>query len=255
METDEEKLKKSRIHLPSAAVLGLALAFTSAGAAIIAGFGSRWGLWHFSLGFRILAVAALGGALSAFIAAFGLVTSFRRYKWRDFMLSCVSLAIGLTIFGVPFSWYRAAKTLPLIHDIATDTENPPQFVALLPLRKGASNPSEYGGPDIAEKQHEAYPDIKPLILGLPASRAFDKARTVARRMGWDIVSANKQELRIEATDTTTWFGFKDDIVVRITAFDDRSRLDVRSVSRIGLSDVGTNARRIREYLKEIAKNS
>ncbi len=255
METGGEQAKKSRIHLSSAAMPGFALALTSAVAAVIAGVGSRWGFWHFGFGLRILAGAALAGALAAVIAGSVLIVSCRGRRWRNFILSCVSLAIGLTVFGVPFSWYREAKTLPLIHDVTTDTEDPPQFVAVLPLRKDAPNPSGYGGPDIAAKQHEAYPDIKPLTLYLPAGKAFDRARTAARRMGWEIVSANKQELRIEATDTTTWFGFKDDIVVRITALDDSSRIDVRSVSRVGLSDVGTNARRIRNYLKAIANMS
>ncbi len=251
MKIGEEQADRRGKRLLSVAVLGPSLALTAVAAAMMAGVGSRLGMWHFTIGFKILSGAALCGVLSAMVAIAGLVSAYRGARWRSFILSCISLAIGLTVFGVPFSWYRAAKTLPRIHDITTDTENPPQFLAVLPLRKDASNPAEYGGPDIAARQHEAYPDIGPLILVLPASKAFDRARTAARRMGWDIVSANKQDLRIEATDTTVWFGFKDDIVVRISSSGDTSRIDVRSVSRVGLSDVGTNAMRIKRYLRTI----
>lgn len=142
----------------------------------------------------------------------------------------------------------------MIHDITTDTENPPVFVSILALRKDAPNSATYGGPEIAAQQHAAYPDIRPLVSDLPPERAFERSRSVARQMGWDIVDENPAEGRIEATATTRWFGFKDDVVVRIApAAGDGSRVDIRSVSRVGRSDVGTNARRIRTFLKKFAE--
>jgi hypothetical protein len=145
-----------------------------------------------------------------------------------------------------------AANVPPIHDITTDIVQPPQFVAILPLRKDAPNPAVYGGPEIAIKQRSAYPDIQTLILNAPGPQAFEQALTAARTLGWRIVAEVPQEGRIEATDTTFWFGFKDDIVVRVTAADERRTLvDVRSVSRVGRSDVGANARRIRVYLHRL----
>jgi uncharacterized protein (DUF1499 family) len=70
----------------------------------------------------------------------------------------------------------------------------------------------------------------------------------ARAQGWEIVAAVPAEGRIEATDTTRFFGFKDDIVIRVKAEGAGSRVDVRSLSRVGKSDVGKNASRIRAYL-------
>jgi uncharacterized protein (DUF1499 family) len=138
----------------------------------------------------------------------------------------------------------------MIHDITTDTENPPEFASILPLRKDASNPAEYGGPEIAAKQHAAYPDIRPLAVGISPSRAYEAALAAARRMNWQIVEGSPSERRIEAVATTRWFGFKDDIVIRISpAANGGSILDIRSLSRVGLSDLGTNARRIRTFLK------
>jgi hypothetical protein len=144
--------------------------------------------------------------------------------------------------------------MPRIHDISTDVVTPPPFVAILPLRKGAPNPAMYGGPETAAKQRQAYPDLNTLVLDIPPAEAFDRALATARKLGWEIVAAVPGEGRIEATDTTFWFGFTDDIVVRIAPAGNRSLVDVRSVSRVGLSDVGTNARRIRAYLRKLAGN-
>jgi uncharacterized protein (DUF1499 family) len=249
---DEEENKP--VHLLSRLTfLGLVLSLASVAAAVISGLGSRWGLWHFGTGFKILGGAALGAGIASLISLISLVSGLRKGLWRNFMLSCIGFALGLSVFGIPYSWYHAAKHLPKIHDISTDTENPPRFVAVLPLRKSAPNPADYGGPGTAVKQREAYPDIQPLELDIPPDKAFDKALSVAQKMSWHIVDADKEERRIEATDTTAWFGFKDDIVIRITPLDNKSRIDVRSVSRVGLSDVGTNAARIRKYFRELAK--
>jgi len=129
--------------------------------------------------------------------------------------------------------------------------NPPRFVAILPLRKDATNTAEYGGPDVATQQLKAYPDLKPIMTNLPIDTTFDNALAIARDMKWAIIDANKSEGRIEAVDTTFWFGFKDDIIIRITRDGTRSRIDLRSVSRVGRTDVGTNAKRIRAFLKQM----
>ena len=107
-------------------------------------------------------------------------------------------------------------------------------------------------------QQTAYPDIAPAVLPLKPDKAFDQALEAAREMGWTIVDASVQDGRIEATDTTRWFRFKDDIVIRIRPALDGSGtalqasvIDVRSVSRVGKSDLGTNARRIRNYLEAL----
>jgi uncharacterized protein (DUF1499 family) len=126
-------------------------------------------------------------------------------------------------------------------------------VAILPLRAGAPNPAEYGGAEVAAQQRAGYPDIGPLILQTLPQQAFDRALAAARDMGWEIVATDPTSGRIEATATTFWFGFKDDVVVRVTPVGDGSRIDVRSVSRVGRSDVGSNAERIKAYLGRVAR--
>jgi uncharacterized protein (DUF1499 family) len=146
---------------------------------------------------------------------------------------------------------RQARLLPPIHDITTDLDDPPAFEAILPLRAGAPNPAAYGGPEVAAAQRAGYPDLAPLRLNASVPEAYRRALAAARGMGWDIVAADSAAGRIEATATTRWFGFKDDVVVRVRAAGAGARVDVRSVSRVGRSDVGTNARRIREYLGRV----
>ena len=139
-----------------------------------------------------------------------------------------------------------------IHDITTDTENPPQFVALRALRLTTFNGPEYAGVKVAALQKAAYPDIAPRIMVEPPARAFERALQAAREMGWQIVASVAEEGRIEATATTRWLRFKDDVVVRVTRDGGGSRIDVRSKSRMGRSDLGANAKRIREYFRKLA---
>ncbi|HUP94349.1 MAG TPA: DUF1499 domain-containing protein [Burkholderiales bacterium] len=134
-----------------------------------------------------------------------------------------------------------------IHDITTDTDNPPQFVALRAAREKSPNGPEYGGEKIAQQQKAGYPDIQPLVLNESPARTFERALAAARSMGWDIAAASPEEGRIEATATTRWFRFKDDVVIRVTPAATGTRIDMRSKSRIGRSDLGTNAKRIRAY--------
>lgn len=220
-------------------------------AAMAAGFGSRAGLWHFRTGFAILAWAAWGGLAAAVIALGGAVVAFRARQFRRGALALLGLVGGVIVFAVPFSWQATAKAVPPIHDISTDLEQPPHFVAILPLRQDAPNPAEYGGSEVAFLQRAAYPDIRTVILNVRSEEAFIRAYATASALGWDIVAAVPAEGRIEASDTTFWFGFIDDIVIRITPVDHRSLIDIRSVSRVGRSDVGTNAKRIRRFVQQL----
>jgi len=233
------------------AFIGFLLAILAALAAMLAGFGTRWGLWHFRTGFAILGCSAYAGIAAALVSFASAISTRPTTLRRGFLISIFGLVIGILVFGVPWCYWRTAQRVPAIHDITTDTENPPRFVSTSPLRKNAPNTSEYGGPEIAAKQRAAYPDLTPAMLSTPPDKAFEQALAAARKMGWVIVDANASDGRIEATDTTFWFGFKDDIVIRITPVDHGSRVDIRSVSRVGKSDVGMNARRIRKYLKEL----
>jgi uncharacterized protein (DUF1499 family) len=231
------------------AITSFYLAIVAALLAVLAGFGSRWGWWHFRIGFIIMLGALLGGLVAIVLSIIGAISTRPGATRRGFIYAIFSLLVSLIVVGLPLNLIINGFRLPPIHDITTDTESPPRFVAILPLRKDADNPSDYGGAEIAAQQHKAYPNIRPATLNLKPAQAFERALAAARDMGWDIVEAAPAEGRIEATAKTFWFGFRDDVIIRVTPSGDGSRVDVRSVSRVGTSDVGANAKRIQTYLE------
>ena len=215
----------------------------------LAGPGTRAGIWPFTAGFQMLRWGVYAGIAGVVLALAALAHGPSRRQGIGVPL--LALVLGGVAAGVPFSLLRRARGLPPIHDITTDTADPPQFVAVLPLRANAANPATYEGDSIAAQQRAAYPDVQPLRLDAAPAQAFDRALRGARAMGWEIVAADSTQGRIEATATTRWFGFKDDVVVRIRPDANGSRVDARSVSRVGRGDVGTNAARIRAYLARL----
>jgi uncharacterized protein (DUF1499 family) len=201
---------------------------------------------------RWAATVAVGGAAVALLALLLTMGRSARSRWRRRALW--ALVINAAAAAWPLYMYHQLQNSPRIHDVSTDTANPPAFDAVVPLRRGAKNPVEYASTTAAE-QRAGYPDIVPLRLPVAPSVAFDNAERAAQAMGWQVVAASPDKLRIEAVDTTLLFGFKDDIVVRITPQGSGSVVDVRSQSRVGGSDFGTNARRVRAYLKRVATAS
>ena len=223
----------------AAAALGAGPAYRMHGLALAAAFSAlRWATY-----------GAIAGTVVATIAGAALVVT-RTSRGR----AIVALAwlLGVTVAAPPLYLYDQAQRLPKIHDVSTDTDDPPAFVDVLPLRQGARNPVDYR-PETAALQRRGYPDIAPLRLELPPAQAFQRAERTARAMGWRIVAVHPDTRRIEATDTTLLFGFKDDIVIRVRPQGDGSVVDVRSLSRIGSSDIGTNARRVRAFLSKLTR--
>jgi len=229
--------------------LAVGIALLALGVLLASGAGVRFGLWPFNVGIILLGAAGLLGSVAVILAIVGWAVPRLRRAGRFKLL--LSLVIGVAVLAVPLSGLVRARSVPPIHDISTDTEKPPEFDAVLRLRANAPNPPGYAGKEVAEQQRKAYPDLQPLLLSVPLEAAFSRARAAAEAMGWEIVAADPKAGRIEAVASTFWFGFKDDVVVRIVPEGQGSRVDVRSKSRVGVSDVGTNARRIRAYLLRV----
>ncbi|HEX4600576.1 MAG TPA: DUF1499 domain-containing protein [Gemmatimonadales bacterium] len=237
--------------IPAVVVAGVLVAVLCAVALIASGFGYRLGWWGLRGAFTMLRWSAYGGGIGALVSLAGTLVAWRGAGRAAMGLGLLGVVVGLVVIGVPWSWLRRARSVPGIHDITTDTEHPPAFVAVLPLRVTAPNKPVYGGAEVAAQQLKAYPDVKPILLPLPPPEAFAHALAAARGMGWDIVATDSAAGRIEATATTFWYGFKDDVVIRVTPGAGGARIDVRSESRVGGSDVGTNAERIRAYTKKL----
>ena len=234
--------------------IALVLAVLSAIAVAVSGPGYRLGWWPLPVAFGILRWAGwIAIGITAVALLLALVATFvgPGGSRKGIAEAAIAIVIGVATMILPLSLQARGKQVPPIHDITTDTDNPPQFVAILPLRVNARNPAVYGGPEIAAQQKKAFPQIVPLQLAIPVDKAYDRALGVAREMGWTIVDADPAAHRIEATATTPFFGFKDDVVVVVSAAGNGSRIDMRSLSRIGHSDLGTNARRVEGYLAKV----
>lgn len=191
----------------------LALSIIAVTLLLVSGPGVRLGLWPYQAGFLLMRVVVYAGGAAAIVAIVALCIA--RIRQGGFPTLVIALALALVAAAVPLELQRRARAAPLINDVSTGT------------------------------------GIQPVVLNAPAREAFTRARAAAEAMGWQIVSADAAAGRIEAVATTFWFGFKDDVVVRITPQGAASRIDVRSKSRVGRGDAGTNARRIRAYLKRL----
>lgn len=234
--------------------LGLVLVVLACAAAllgVLAGLGSRWGVWHFTTGFALLQWATYAAVTVGVVGAVSLWFLRPGTGRRGFWLVVLALVVSIPVVAIPIGWRARAGNAPMIHDITTDTNDPPRFVDIVPLRADASNPVEYPGGEVAIQQREAYPDIRPVILDEPMQQAFARALEAVRASGWALVGMDAGAGRIEATDRTFWFGFRDDVVIRLTPNGDRTIVDVRSTSRVRDGDAGTNAERIRGYLARL----
>jgi len=252
-ERNGDKRARRARRAASLTVAALALAVIAAVGVALSGpshhlglLGARWALGLFGL-------AALLGFAAALVAAWGIGLALMAGAWRSVAGAGLALVVALAATAPLLIMVRMAAGVPVIHDITTDTDSPPQWVALQPSRAASENGAAYGGGAVASQQKRAYRDLAPLVLALPPDRAFARAEAAARSLGWRIVATAPAEGRLEASDTTRWFGFTDDIVVRVRSAPQGSRVDVRSASRVGRSDLGVNARRIRTFLAAVAR--
>lgn len=230
-------------------MLGLGLALLCLLAAMASGFGYRAGLWHFRTGFLILRVAVFAALTAGAISLVSLILA--RGSRAGVIAAGLGILIALGFAYVPWQWKQALDALPYIHDISTDTDNPPLFVDAERLRKEGDHPVAYDGPDVADQQKKAYPDIGPLIVPAPRDKVFDTTLRVLADLGLQPSGEDRAQGRIEARDTSFWYGFVDDVVVRITEAAQGTRVDVRSKSRVGRSDLGQNAKRVRAILARL----
>lgn len=170
---------------------------------------------------------------------------------RGFVAAVLAVAVGVAAAWVPLDWFLRAQHLPELNDVSTDIANPPPLVVTAQLRRGATTAAGHPGAAAGVAQRSAYPDIVPVVLPVAPVEAFKRVDKVATSLGWDIVARAPAEGRLEAVATSPWFGFADDIVVRIRPDGSGSRIDVRSKSRDVESDLGDNAVRIRTFFERL----
>ena len=227
--------------------IALLFAVVGAGAAALMVFGAQLGLWEPITGFGLyrswfnpLAMVVAGVGIVA------LVIHLVRKEKKQAALSGIAALVGVAMLApmISSTINPPVRGAP-INDIATDTANPLDFQVL-------ESPQPYAGAEVAEVQARTYPDISPLVTDLDADAAYARALDVANDMGWEIAAEDVEALRFEAIARTSVFYFADDVVVAVTGQESGSRVDMRSVSRVGRSDQGVNAARIRAFQEQFS---
>lgn len=226
----------------------------SAAIAALAVLGYRFGIMNYQVALVILiGGAALGmmAILSAIVSILAIITPVDT-KVTGALSAFAGLALGLTVVAPVFLTIQAGYKVPRIHDISTDLQNPPSFETILALRTAEHNALDRQTPaNLTLLQQVGYPDLGPLLIDKDPSQVFSEAVALAKARGWEIIAVSAEDGIIEATDTTQFMGFKDDVVIRVSAKADKTIVDMRSASRIGISDMGTNAARIKAYLHDL----
>jgi uncharacterized protein (DUF1499 family) len=215
----------------------------------IGALGTRFGLWDFPVGLLLLAAGTVLAAIGLVCGVAGIIAAHRRRLSADKPAVYLGTVMCLLILAVMAMQFAQATRVPPIHNISTDVDDPPEFDVARELRGEGTNPLEYDAEVVGPQQRLAYPDVRPLQTALPPEQAVERSVSVLRDMGMDIVNVDPPAGLVEAVATTFWFGFKDDVVVRVRPAESGSVVDVRSVSRVGVSDLGTNAQRIQRFLE------
>lgn len=236
-------LRQSRTrYLPRAAMLLVALTLLLVAAPAL-GLKPLSAFLGFGLGLLLCLLIALVAVLALL---WGL---FRRN--RAIILNALLAAViaATPVLTCVYILGPARLGSPPIHDISTDLTDPPSFTAARALRTEQENSLDYEGSRVANIQSRAYPDIKPLLSPLDPAAALAQSIKTARRLHWRLLDVDPVAGRLEASESTPIFGFTDDIAVRIRPHGTGSRIDIRSVSRVGVGDFGANADRVRRFIR------
>ncbi len=236
-------------------------------AAVIAFFGAAagggFGLWSWQAGLGALPWTGLAAIIALLVGIIGIVLDRRKGRKTRWPLLGLGMLISVLFLGYMASYLITARSLPAIHDITTDLADPPQFSGLK-LREdnwdnipGADDDGMRGmnpRQRWATVHQDAYPDIRSVRIDQPVAEVVEKAKRLAEDRGWKIVNVDPASGHLEATATISLFRFKDDVVLRARAAEDgaASIIDMRSVSRVGVHDLGANAKRVRQFLSDLS---
>ena len=224
---------------------------------------TRLNIVHWGLALKSLPLALL---IALFVFVVGMLITFLKRKSDPKKSRGARRAAYLALVPIIILGFQAYKfrSVPPIHNISTDVQDPPQFHKVEAIRLQLTNSAEfnsliYSTAELAEVQTAAYPNIQTRHLSEPLPTVFNKAKSIAESLGWQVVNADISSGIIEATDTSRLWGFTDDVIIRIRDLTKRRNdppkvsLDLRSVSRVGKSDLGANAKRIEKFLSHFSK--
>jgi uncharacterized membrane protein YgdD (TMEM256/DUF423 family) len=240
--------------------LAALLCFGAVAAALIAAIGSGQGFWHFRAGLTTLRYAFYAAAGGVAVAILALAVARRDGKLLLINLAALVVALGFVLYAGSLA--RTAYSLPPIHDVTTNLADVPQFTRLAVREDNYKSVEKTDRADLrplapqqrwAALHREAYGDLRTVRVPWPPAETVRRAEQLARERGWEIARAEPERGEIEATATSLFFRFKDDVILRARAAANGtgSEVDMRSISRVGGSDVGMNAKRIRSFLADL----
>jgi hypothetical protein len=244
--------------------IAVALGLGSVVIALLASVGAGQGLWHFRIGFTVLRYAFYAAIAAVLIGIVGVVLARRRRSAALMLPNLVAVAVALAFVLYVANLAATAKRVPAIHDVTTNLDDVPQFTTLKLREDNLDKVPDEGKPELKALEPEArwkavhrehYGDLKTATVPMQPADVIREAGRLARDRGWELAKVDTAAGTLEATDTSRFFRFKDDVVVRARPAADGSGslVDMRSVSRVGASDVGVNAKRVRSFMEEIAK--
>ncbi|MEM9495174.1 MAG: DUF1499 domain-containing protein [Pseudomonadota bacterium] len=224
----------------------------------VAGPGTRFGFWDYGVGLSLIRQLALPVMIAAGLSALSLVGALIGARGMALYAALATVAAGAAAYA-PIKMKQLVDANPFIHDITTDFEEPPQIVAAADLPR--KNPADYVGAEfaprsnitIADAQRAAFPDLETIKVAGSIDETAEVVMSVVNDMGMEILEEGPTDdgWRVEAASTSLWFGFVDDFVVRLKPAGAQTEIDVRSKSRVGLSDLGANATRVRDFLERM----
>lgn len=215
----------------------------------------RLEMMHFSKAMIGFVVSALLGLLAVLASIVGMFTA-RNEAFSGKSLVWIGRILGLIAASPLIIILYAASKVPPIHDISTNLQNPPKFESVLAVRTDDHNPLDRQNPEnLAELQKAAYPSLGSIFINKQLNQVFEQAHALVLARGWEVIGVSKSDGRIEATATSPIMRFKDDVVIRMRSEADRTVVDMRSVSRVGKSDLGANAARIKAFLADLQKKT
>ena len=229
---------------------------------LISAVGTGWGYWEYTSGLKGVAGAFLLGLGAIFLGALQGWRTRKAINPPPRARRWTGMVVALAYVAWVGTFLMAALTVPAIHDVSTDLADPPAFQTLA-LR--ADNLDNIPGADDKDMRgltplqrwavlhQKAYGDIRSVRSNEPVPMVIAKAERLAKARGWDIAVSLPEEGRFEATETSAFFQFKDDVVLRVRPSEtgEGSIVDMRSVSRVGVSDLGMNAKRVRAFLADL----
>jgi uncharacterized protein (DUF1499 family) len=232
--------------------------------ALIAAIGSGQGLWHFSSAFSVLRYTFYAAIAAVLLGVAAAVLARRSGERGLFAANGIAILIALAFIIYVGLQVSRARSVPAIHDVTTNLDDMPQFTRLQVRADNLEKVPDMGKPELQALQpearwkaihREAYDDLEPLQVPWDVAETIRRAEALAGQRGWEIAKVDTAAGTLEATATTFFFRFKDDVVVRARPHPQGQGtiVDMRSISRVGGSDVGVNAKRIREFLKDLQK--